>query len=330
MPVNDIITVNEYNNIRNKVLQVMSTGSGNFGYGQPIRSSGVTTTSRVTINEWANLRNDIINAHVHQTGSAPSIVTVNEGNTVRYSTVDAPVTTYDQLADNLITNRFNVGAGQSAVSVPAGSPSSTTWPGPYGNFWSSKIECTISISWPDSNLARFFFNSGGQIRITSSRSGGSGTSQNTAWTSILSTAGTVSFGGNNPGTGTLPSDGTNWYRLTNFYQPYFSTSGSSPYGSNTYRISARCVEGASNQNGTASTGLFYLEYIDNYVDPGTVIQPGESQARNPADFPPGDAVDGTFTVAVDLIFATGVLVPAGFGNFSVVLPSVGIGAIRTP
>jgi hypothetical protein len=66
MPVNDIITQAEYNNIRNKVIGVLGTGSGNSGYGQPLNSSAVALGTRVTVNEYANLRFDIINAWVHQ------------------------------------------------------------------------------------------------------------------------------------------------------------------------------------------------------------------------------------------------------------------------
>lgn len=326
MPVNDIIKEAEYNNIRNKLVSVLSTGSGTLGYGQSVVSSAVAVGNKVTINEWAALRNDIINAYVHQNGTNPTTVTVADGNTIRYSVVDAPVTTYDTLADNIVTNRFLVAPSQSATNVPS-SPSSTSWPGAYGANWTSRIACTISVYWSNANQARWFFNSGGQVRITSSRSGGSTTTQNTQWTSILSTAGTQSFGGNNPGTGTSPADGQNWYRLTNSFQQYYALSGSSPYGANTYKISARVTDVISNSTGGAASSQFLVEFIDNYVDPGTVIQPGESVARDPADFPPGDSIDGTFTVSVSLLYATGVLVPSGFGNFTVTLPTVAIGAI---
>jgi hypothetical protein len=327
MPVNDIITQAEYNNIRNKVVGVLGTGSGNSGYGQPLNSSAVAEGNRVTINEYANLRLDIINAWVHQAGSAPSTVTVAEGNTIRFSAVDAPVTTYDALANTLIANRFNLGAGQSAVAVPTGSPVSRTWTGVGGDIWNSSISCTITVQWPSANQARFFWNSGGQIRITSSRSGGSGTTQNTQWTSILSTAGTQSFGGDNPSSGTSPSNGQNWYRLTNSFQTYYTLAGSTPYGSNSYNLQARVTDTANNSVGTAASSEFRVLFTDNYVDPGTVLQPGESVPRNPADFPPGDSVDGTFSVAVSLVYATGVLVPGSLGNFTVTQPTVTIGSI---
>jgi hypothetical protein len=317
MPVNDTITQAEYNNIRNKVLGVLGTGTGNSGYGQSLNSSAVALGNRVTINEYANLRFDIINAWVHQAGSVPTAVSVAVGNTVRFSAVDSPITTYDTLADTLITNRFNLGAGQSAVAVPASSPASRTWTGTGGDYWTSSISCTIDVQWPSANQARFFFNSGGQIRITSTRSGGSlGTSQNTSWTNILSSAGTQSFGGNNPGTGTSPLDGQNWYRLTNSFQQYYILSGSSPYGSNSYRLSARATDTANNSSGAAANSQFLVQFVDNYVDPGIGPSPDTI-----------DAVDGTFSIAVSLVYATGVLVPSGFGNFTVTQPTVTFGPI---
>lgn len=315
MAVNDTISQAEYNNIRNKLTPILGTGSGNSGYGQNLNSSTVAAGNKVTINEWANLRYDIINAYVHQNGTTPTTVSVAAGDKIRFSAVDAPVTTYDALVDGIVTNKWNVGAGQSATNTPA-SPASTTWPGAYGSSWTSKITCTINVSWANSNLARYFFNTGGQIRITASRTGGSSTSQCTSWTNILSAAGTQGFGGNNPGTGTSPSDGQNWYRLTNSFQQYYSRSGSSPYGSNTYRLSAKVTDVANNASGTAAASQFYVEFIDNYTDPGPLGPPYTD-----------DAVDGTFTVSVSLLYATGVRVPSGTGSFSVTLPTVSIGTI---
>lgn len=321
MPINDIIKEAEYNSIRNKVIGIMGTGSGNSGYGQTLLSSAVAVGNRVTINEWANLRYDIINAYVHQNGSNPTTVTVAEGNTIRYSSIDAPVTTYDTLADGLITNKFSAAVSQMATNIPS-LPSSTSWPGGgYGNTWTTKIQCTMDFVWPTANDARYFFNSGGQLRVTSSRTGGSSTAQCLSWTSILSTAGTVSFGGNNPGTGTSPANGQNWFRLGSAFQQYYTTSGSSPYGSNTYRLSARATDVVSNATGTSKSMQIFAEFIDNYVDPGNY----------PLDVPNTvDAVDGTFQVSVSLLYATGVLVPSGTGNFAVTLPTVAIGAVAPP
>jgi len=333
MPVNDTIRIPDYNNIRNKIVGVLGTGSGNSGYGQPIRSSAVTDGTKVTVNEWGNLRFDIINAYVHIFGTTPTMVIPAEGNQVRYSNTfvpdtgasDAPITQYDTYCDQIINNRFSVGTGQSAtVALPT---SSTTWPGIYGSAWNSRLQATVTASWSSSEAARLFFNSGGEFRFTSSRTGGSSTTQNTSWTSILSSAGTRAFGANKPGTGTTPSDAANFFRCTNSYQIWYTLSGSSPYGSNSYVIYARTPGVINNSAGTASSIEFLIQWIDNYVDPGTVIQPGEGVARNPAEFPPDDSVDGTFSLAVSYLYATQVLVPAGAGNFTVQQPSLSVSQI---
>jgi hypothetical protein len=317
MAVNDNIKFSDYNNIRSKVEGIMGAGSGNSGYGQSLVSAAVAEGNTVTINEWANLRYDIINARVHQTGSLPSPVAVAEGNTIRYSTVNAPVDTYDTLADTIISNKFTVGAGQFATNVPS-APSTRT------ASWNNSLSCTVQFYWANSNQARYFFNSGGQVRVTSSRSGGSSSQQNTAWTSLLSSSGTQSFGGNNPDTETSPATGTNWYRCTNSFQTYYSASSSSPYGSNSYQLQARTADVPSNASGTSASGEIRLVFTDGYVDPGNT---------GPNDFYAGDNpntvdyVDGTLSVFVDLIYATGILYPIGFGNFTVTSPTVAISSI---
>lgn len=334
MPVNDTIRESDYNSIRNKVIGVMGAGSGDFGYGQTLLSSAVGVGNRVSRTDWGNLRWDIINAYTHIYGSVPTTVNPQEGNTIRYDTdfapssdmsAEAPVTQYDTYADTLIANRFTIHPSQSATS--ASTPSSTTWPGIYGASWNSRISCTVTASWSTSEKARQFFNAGGLIRISSARTGGSGTTQNTQWTSILSSAGTRSFGAVTPNSGVDPNDGTNYFRCSNSYQLWYSLAGSSPYGSNSYRISARTPSVVDNSNGTAATIEFLVEFIDNYVDPGTVIQPGESVPRDPADFPPGDAVDGTFTVSVSHLYATGILEPTGTGSFLVEQPTITLSAV---
>lgn len=334
MPVNDTIRVPDYNDIRNKVIGVQGTGSGNSGYGQTLLSSSVSEGNTVTINEWGALRYDIVNAYKHIYGSAPVIVVPALGNTVRYDTdftpssdmaVEAPVTQYNTYADQLIANRFTVHPSQSATQ--AVTPSATTWPGIYGNSWNSRIACTVTASWPSANAARHFFNSGGQIRFASSRTGGSSTTQCISWTNILSSAGTQIFSAVLPNSGIDPNDGTNYFRCSSSYQVWYSVSGSSPYGSNTYRISARTPSVADNSLGEASTVEFLIEFIDNYVDPGTVIQPGEGAPRDPNDFPPGDAVDGTFTVSVNYLYAAGILEPPSAGNFTVTQPTVLLSAV---
>mgnify|MGYP007100079099 CR=1 FL=1 len=336
MPVNDKIRVPDYNDIRNKLNNVMGTGSGNSGYGQTTLGPSVSESSRVTINEYGALRYDIINAWKHIYGSNPTLVVPAEGNTVRYDTdfapssnmaLEAPNTQYNTYADNIIANRFTVHASQSATQ--ALTPVSSTWPGIYGTQWTSRIQCTVTATWTSAAAARYFFNSGGQIRFSSSRSGGSSTTQNTSWNTILSGAGTRSFGGNIPSAGVSPNDGNNYFRCTNAQQAWSAVFGSSPYGTNNWRISARTPSVANNSSGTAASVEFLVEWIDNYVDPGIAAMPPSTpiQTATPATFPPDDSVDGTFTLNVSYLYATGVLEPPGTGNFTVEQPTITISAI---
>ena len=319
--VNSKIIQADYNDIRNKIVTVLGNGSGNSGYGQQARINSVAVAegNTVTINEWANLRYDIINAYKHINGVNPTTAQVVEGNTIRYTssftpdtgTLDVPQKQYDDWANNITTNRFGVAGGESATTT-AISASRT-------GSWISQCTCTIQFYWANSDQARYWFNSGGKIRISVSRSGGAGTAQNTAWTSLLSSAGTQSFGGAVPNAGTTPNDGTNWYRTNSAFQTFYTATSSSPYGSNNYQIQARCVDVPSNSSGTAASGEIRVVFTDGYVDPATA-------PHSPSTIPPEDTVDGTLTVSASLLFATGIMVPSS-AVFTVTNPTLAVGAV---
>jgi len=303
--VGGIIEAVDYNSIRNKVIAVLGTGAGNTGYGQDARinSTAVSVGSAVTALQWQNLRWDLFNILVHQNGTAPSITVVNTGDTVRFGTAH-PNNAYDTLSNTVTTNRFALGAGQF-VTEGLGSRQSTA-------AWTSQKYIDITYTFSTSSAARFFFNSGGLLRITSSRSGGLGTAQNTSWSNLLTAAGTQSFGGQTPTTGFSPMNGTNFYRLTNGYQTYHTSTSSTPYGSNNYRLQAACNV-SDNSTGTANIVNIRVLFTDGYVDPGN--SPGD----NPNTI---DGIDGTLTVSSDMIRPTGVMqVPPGTATFTIAGPS---------
>ena len=318
--VNSKILKTDYNSIRAKIVAVLGNGSGNIGWGQQarIQSTDVGDDSKVTINEWANLRYDIINAYKHIFGSNPTTAVVSEGSTIRYTssftpdtgTLDVPQLQYDTWADTISTNRFTVAAGESATTGVISSSKTTSWV--------SQCECTIQVYWTNANDARYWFNSGGQIRISASRSGGGAQPQNTSWTSLLSSAGTQSFGAATPNAGTTPNDGTNWYRTTNSFQTYYTATASSPYGSNNYRLQSRCTDQLSNSSGAAFQLEIRVLFTDGYVDPG-------QYPLNPSpDYT--DVVDGTLTVNVSSLYATGIMVPAS-QLFTVTQPIIAVSAV---
>ena len=329
MAVNDKIRTVDYNDIRNQVIGVLGVGSGNSGYGQSIRSSAVTDLTRVTVNEWGNLYYDILNCYVHQTGAAPASPSSAAASAlVRFSATTQPNSQYNTFAIAINSNKFTV-AGSQSFTTSKGS-GSQTWPGAYGSYWTSRVQCYVTVGFTTANTARGFFNSGGEIRFTSSRAGGTasptntanvGWQQNQSWTNFLATV-APRFGGNYPNTGIDPNDGTNFYRLSNaFVGAFYSVSASSPYGSNSFKVWARTPDVADNSAGGATTIQFLIEWIDSYTDP---VPGGGLPASS---FPPGDGVNGTITLACSTLEATGVLQPVGTGNFTVESPTVSIGTI---
>lgn len=294
MPVGDIISASDYTGIRNKIIRIMGTGDGSRGYGQSIQSSSVSSGNIVTKAQWDALRWDIYNALFHQTGTTPSIIQVEANSVIRYGNTH-PNTQYDTLSNTADTNRFDLGTGQ--FSVEAGGTATRT------ASWATQLEAVVTVTFATAEDARFFFNSGGKIRFTSSRTGGASSDQNASWSALLSSIGTQAFGAVTPA--------VNFYNLTNSYQTWFSSSPVSfPYSGNTFRIDALC-DVPNNSTGTARILTFRVVWADSYVD----TQP----------LPPDDIVDGSLNLSVDQIRATGGLQPSG--TFTIASPTYSVGAI---
>ena len=308
------IQVADYNSIQAKVANVLGTSlssNATFGWGQTIQSSPVSVSTKVGVSDWNKLKFDIINAWTHIYNTTPPLVTATQNNIVRGDTETSPYSQYDGYADSIVAGRFTVSPSQ-ALTLPAQSEQ-TTWPGTYGTTWKTRLYATVSVSWPTAAEARHFFNSGGEIRFASSRSGGGTVGQiavqNASWTNLLSSAGTQGFGGNIPSAGVSPTDGKNFYRLTNVFQIWYQKTASSPYALNKYRLSARTPSVANNSTGTASTIEFQIEWLDDHVPQGTST---------------ADNVDGTITLEVSGIKAVGTLFPSGAGNFTITSPTITI------
>lgn len=299
--VGGIIEAVDYNSIRNKVIAVLGTGSSNSGYGQDarIQSSSASIGSTVTSTQWGNLRYDIYNCLVHQNGTTPTVLQVSRGDTVRYG-AGHPNNAYDTFANTITTNRFNLGSGQFVTEALTNTSSGDI------TFY-SQAYVDVTYTFNTAEDARFFFNSGGQLRVASSFVASVTKSQTTSWSNLLTSAGTQGFGGQVPTTGFTPMNGTNFFRLTSTFQTYHTTTGSSPYSANTYQLQARSNV-ANNSTGTASQVIIRVLFSDAYTDP-----PGGF----PGQFPPEDSVSGTFSVSTDMIRPSGVMQPApATGNFT--------------
>jgi hypothetical protein len=276
-----------------------STDPGTYG-------TGTTTVTMTPNNPWGY-----------------STWTISGSGTVAYSAMTAansttthPITQYDTFANAIVTNRFTVHPSQSFTTTKG--TVSETWPGTYGASWNTTIRSTIRVQFTSAANARHFFNSGGEIRFNSSRTGSTARAQDLAWTTLLTTAATKAFGGNKPTIGVGTLNGQNFYRLTSTFQEWTFTSYSSPYTANKWSITARCRDVANNSLGTSADIEFQSEWIDGYVDPGSMF------LDVPNDV---DKVTGTISLTVTTLEATGILQPVGTGAFAVESPIVTVSAI---
>lgn len=290
----------DYNVIRNKINLVMGSGIGQLGYGQTVYSADVAQNQQITADQWNLLRYDLFNARVHQDGTSPTIVQANTGSVITFSSAN-PNNQYNSQADIATTNKFNIGTGQFAIDAGTSVNRSTSW--------LSSVSCTCTVTFGSADQARWFFNSGGKIRFTSSRTGGTASPQNSAWSSLLTGSGTVEFGAETPSV-------VNFYSLTNSSQIFYTAGASGAYSGNIYRLSAQSNV-ANNVNGGATVLQFSILWQDGYV------YTGSGGSLTP------DTVDGTLSLVVDELRASGVL-QNGTGTpgvFSITRPSYSITAI---
>jgi len=251
----------------NTGLSVMGTGSLSRGYGQATFGASKNIGDTITANDFNNIRYDLLNASAHQNGTAAALSLA--GNSFGQQINSTDPNAFIPYAATVDSDRFNCHSSRK-TTISAGNNSRTS-------SWASSVSAIYNLTFHDANQARYWWNSGGRIRFASSRTGGAASAQNTAWSSLLTSAGTQEFGGS-----AVYSWGTGSTSL-------YSVSSSAPYASNTYAISVSLNAAM----GSATAFNFVLTWSDPYTDPS----PGNPPA-------PEDIVDGTLSYSVELTQAT--------------------------
>ena len=291
----------DYNSIRTKVVSILGTGVGDRGYGQSILSTPLEIGNEITAAQWNALRIDLINIRLHQEGAIPAIASASQGSTIEFK-ANRPNPGFNDIIDLATTTRFNIASTRFVIS-PVGSKT-------YTQIWKEKATATLTVVFDNSNDARYFFNSGGKIKFSSTFEKLTNTQQNIAWENLLNNAGIFEFGAGIPN---QPS----FYSLTNTDQIILQKFPEGPYdvGNSSYRIEARCNV-ANNSTGTANEITFTISWIDDYVDPDGPVNL----------FGPPDEINGTLTLIVDEFKAFGDMLPEGT-TFSITSPTYSLSEI---
>jgi len=180
------VQASDFNTLASANLNVVwSTGSGSLGYGQTAVSN-VTVGSNIAAAKWASLINDTANAAIHQGTSITTVTPPSTGNTVTYlSAIPSNLTT-------IYNNRFNAilqGANVANANV-------------YNSTWANAITFAHTVSFANGDAARYFFNSGGQIKVATSHSPTT-TALDTVFHNLTANVGTVVISAPTSGNATI-------------------------------------------------------------------------------------------------------------------------------
>jgi hypothetical protein len=270
------IVATDFDTFRTSLLDVWDVGSGSKGYGQidtggasPIPS--VVTTDPVQSAEWEAFRDaaQLCSDHQGSTTTFPpapelavdEIIEAHEADDGNAYDINGSLVTIN--TNSLL---FDAGAVSSFPNVLNSTRAVA---------WANQLQHRFTATLPTVDDARYFFNSGGEIRFRGSRANGSATPQNTSWTLILTNMGTMIM----DYTSTFQSGGgvgwtgsaIGYYDLTTVFQQIaigIDTSGGAYSAGNSATIEARTTDGPGGVNGDTGRQLeFRILYTDGHANP---------------------------------------------------------------
>jgi len=173
---------------------VWATGGTTAGYGQPALGN-VTVGTQVYAADWANLVNKTANAASHQGTSITTVTAPTAGGTITYlSAIPTNLGT-------IYAPRLNAATQGSTLANTA----------TLGTTWTQAATFTHTVTFANGDAARYFFNSGGQLKVTCSHAN-STAGINLLMNNLASNVGTVVL--SSPSTGTITISGVSFTGVT--------------------------------------------------------------------------------------------------------------------
>lgn len=293
------IDAQDYNDLINMQIgssvytlnEIFGLGNGDAGYGggstnvsQSPDISEVVFGHDVESQEWKDLRNAFSDIALHQ-GTAlpdglPSAALLDVGDTVTYFNKLESFANMNAIE----TNRLTANPSNHTIANKLSDSRATSW--------MSSLTHEFTVDFGDEDSARHFFNTGGQIRVNASRTGGSSSSHNTAWSTLLSTNSPYIF------------DSSDFYTLPTSYTILQTRSAGGAYTELTWEIRAQVENVVGMNGGNGDLIRFRSIFIDGYPLPHP--QPDPDTGGGPTFRP--DMIDGTITSSIDERRSTGIFV----------------------
>ncbi len=213
----------------NTLNATWATGGGTAGYGQTAVANVAVGNTVVATGQWNALVANTASAATHQGSSITSVTAPTAGGTITYlSAIPTNLQT-------IYSNRLNA-ATQGGTTANTATFAST---------WSSALTFTHTATFANGDAARYFFNSGGQIKMTVSHPAGTGI--NLLFNGLASNVGTVVLSA--PTSGTVSIAGTSYSGITKV-----GGGGNSPTVDSTKGYYGLTTANATVFTQTASTG----------------------------------------------------------------------------
>jgi hypothetical protein len=273
------ILASDWNNLQTTIANVLGAPSGTVGWNRTVSSAQVS--GRIYGSHWNALRTDVNTCALHITGGN-SLLTTRDNT---YQITQSDLTAMTSNVNYAYTNRLTAANTQLTQALNLSADSGTI-------SWSSQFIATGYTSWANATQFKLFWNSGGNLQYSVSRYGGSATPQNSAWSSLLTSIGSIVLGptsiyqSGNTATGTLGRGGggaTNGAWVTDqsagTYM-FFITIPTSPYNSSSFYITFWTDTG----NYATATRVYYGILLDD---------PHVGTAGGP------DTIDGNFAIAIN-------------------------------
>ena len=264
----DLVEAPDFNNARTNIDRLFSaaqsvtlgtfTANSTYGWDQggagvnPAAAGGLVFADNAT-GGFKRLQDDV--------QAACAFLGVNlragVGNDVTTSTVISAATWNNLMLNvqDIWNNRFN------PTSVTMSSTSSAT----FTNNWNNQLTQTTTFSFTNAAQARAFFNLGGGLGISASRTGGHTRDQNTNWTNKLNAVGDIILRHNTTTSGAGSPASIGFYDLTTTNQQLIQYFGSpNPYQGDFIRVSARV-----NNTSTPTQVIFdvvLFDSVDGVID----------------------------------------------------------------
>lgn len=178
----------------NTLNATWATGSGSAGYGQTAVANVAAGQSVAASSQWAALVANTASAATHQGSSITSVSTPVSGGTITF------VSAIPTNLSTIYTSRLNA-ATQGATAANTAT---------FGSTWSQVLTFTHTATFASGDAARYFFNSGGQLKITCSHPTGTGI--NLLFSNLASNVGTVAISA--PTSGSVSIAGTSYNGIT--------------------------------------------------------------------------------------------------------------------